>query len=67
MSDPVSEFQVLITEAIAIRERAIMPINPLFDLPMTVAEEETIRHEQKMLEQILVQFKRMFVKKDEAE
>ncbi|MEN6290957.1 MAG: hypothetical protein ABFD07_02930 [Methanobacterium sp.] len=60
MTDPIAEFQELLLKAIDVREKALYPANPLFELPFDVAGEEMARKEQALLKCILGQFKTMF-------
>jgi len=60
MTDPIKEFQDLLLKAIDVREKALFPTNPLFELPLDVAGEEITHKEQALLKCILGQFRTMF-------
>ena len=60
MSDTKEDFQELLLKAIDVREKALYPTNPLFELPLDVAGEEIARKEQALLKCILSQFRTMF-------
>lgn len=60
MPDPKEDFQELLLKAIDAREKALYPVNPLFELPLDVAGEEIVRKEQTLLKCILGQFRTMF-------
>ena len=60
MIDREIEFQQLLKKAIDVRERALFPENPAFELPIDSKTEEIIQKEQALLKCLLTQFNKMF-------
>lgn len=60
MDEPITKFQELLESAIEVRERALFPSNPLFELPLDSKGEEIAMKEQTLLKCLLGQFKKMF-------
>lgn len=56
----INQFQVLIKNAITVREKALFPDNPLFELPLDSKGEEIVQKEQALLKHVLFQFNKMF-------
>lgn len=57
----VKKFQNLLKKAIEIRENALYPENPLFELPLDMKAQEIAQKEQVLLKCLLQQFNNLFV------
>lgn len=50
------QFRALLIKAIDVREKVLMPENPLFGIAQSVQDEEVTRQEQKLLNCLLGQY-----------
>ena len=53
-------FQALLKKAIEVKEKALYPENPLFELPLDAKGEEITQKEQAVLKCVLTQFNKIF-------
>jgi hypothetical protein len=60
IEDKIKKFENLVIDAIDVREKALHPDNPLFELPISVQDEEMTLKEQNLLKCILVQYRVIF-------
>lgn len=60
MDAKINDFKELLEKAIEVRERALFPTNPLFELPLDAKGEEITMKEQTLLKCLLTQFKKTF-------
>ena len=60
MDTNLNDFKELLEKAIEVRERALFPTNPLFELPLDARGEEITMKEQTLLKCLLAQFKKTF-------
>lgn len=56
----INQFQVLLKKSIDVREKALFPENPLFELPLDAKGEEIVQKEQALLKNILLEFNKLF-------
>jgi hypothetical protein len=56
----VKKFQNLLQKAIDVRESALYPDNPLFELPLDIKAQEITQKEQVLLKCLLQQFNKLF-------
>jgi len=57
----VKKFQNLLLKSIDVRENALFPENPLFELPLDIRAQEITQKEQILLKCLLQQFNKLFV------
>lgn len=56
----IPQFQALLKKAIDVKEKALYPENPLFELPLDAKGEEIAQKEQVVLKCVLAQFNKIF-------
>lgn len=56
----LTKFKALLKKSIEIREKALYPDNPLFELALDMKGEEITQKEQALLKCLLTQFEKMF-------